>query len=160
MVQDEMKRRKENGKHHSGASYFSSKIVCGECGNFYGSKVWHSTSKYRRTIWQCNHKFKIDKKCQTPHLYEEVIRQSFLEAFNSLLESKSEIIEGYSEITHDLTDTSELDKESARLNSECEVVVELLRNCVEENAHTSLDQQEYQQRYFPWWSAMKRPKMG
>ena len=51
MVQFEMKRRKEKGGHHSGASCFSSKIVCGECGNFYGSKVWHSTSKYRRTIW-------------------------------------------------------------------------------------------------------------
>ena len=31
--------------------------------------------------------------------------------------------------------------------SECEVVVELLRRCVEENAHSALDQQEYQQRY-------------
>ena len=34
----------------------------------YGSKVWHSTSKYRRVIWQCNSKFKNDEKCNTPHL--------------------------------------------------------------------------------------------
>lgn len=34
MVQHEMKRRKEKSGHHSGASCFSSKIVCGECGHF------------------------------------------------------------------------------------------------------------------------------
>ena len=43
------------------------------------SKVWHSTSKYRRTIWQCNHKFKNDKKCKTPHLYEDTLKDTFLE---------------------------------------------------------------------------------
>ncbi len=39
MVQFEIKRRKESGKCHSGSTCFSSKIICGECGNFYGSKV-------------------------------------------------------------------------------------------------------------------------
>ena len=33
-------------------------IICGDCGAFFGSKVWNSTSKYRRVIWQCNNKFK------------------------------------------------------------------------------------------------------
>jgi hypothetical protein len=63
MVQYEIKHRKENGGYHSKAGCFSSRIVCGDCGNYYGLKVWHSTSKYRRTIWQCNHKFKGTEKC-------------------------------------------------------------------------------------------------
>lgn len=42
----------------SSVSIFSSKIRCGDCGGFYGSKVWHSNDKYRKVIWQCNHKFK------------------------------------------------------------------------------------------------------
>ena len=50
LVQAEMIRRKSRGKHHNSLSPFSAKIVCGDCGNFYGSKVWHSTSKYKRTI--------------------------------------------------------------------------------------------------------------
>ena len=54
---------------YSSASIFSSKIKCSECGNWYGSKVWHSQDKYRRVIFQCNHKFKNDKKCWTPHLH-------------------------------------------------------------------------------------------
>ncbi len=117
------------------------------CGSFYGSKVWDSTSKYRRAIWQCNHKFKNEKKCQTPHLYEDVIKQTFLEAFNNLLVNKDEILQGYDAIIQSLIVTSKLDKESAELQSECDVVVELLRKCVEENAHSALDQQEYQQCY-------------
>lgn len=41
-------------------------IKCSECGNWYGSKVWHSQDKYHRMIFQCNRKFKNDKKCRTP----------------------------------------------------------------------------------------------
>ena len=62
-VQQEMARRKSLGKHCNSLSPFSSKIVCGDCGAYYGAKVWHSTDKYRRTIWQCNNKFSGDEKC-------------------------------------------------------------------------------------------------
>mgnify|MGYP003789165973 FL=1 len=85
-----MKKRKEAKGYKTGGSCFSGKIVCGECGSFYGSKVWHSNSKYRRTIWQCNHKFKNEKKCQTPHIYEDQIKETFIKAFNSLIENKEE----------------------------------------------------------------------
>ena len=52
LVQAEMERRKGLGKEYSGSSIFSAKIVCSCCGEFFGSKVWHSTSKYKRTVWQ------------------------------------------------------------------------------------------------------------
>lgn len=147
IVQIEMKKRKSDGQRQSGVSCFSSKIVCGQCGGFYGSKVWHSTSKYRRTIWQCNHKFKNHKKCRTPHLYEVAIKQAFVGAFNSLIENKSEIIKGYKDIIRALMDNTALEAESVKLQSECEVVMELMRKYVEENAHTPLDQADYQRRY-------------
>jgi len=147
LVQHELKKRKDVKGYKTGGGCFSGKIVCGECESFYGSKVWHSTSKYRRTIWQCNHKFKNDRRCNTPHLYENAIKEAFVEAFNSIINNKDEILQGYEEIIHALTDTTELDKECAGLQSECEVVAELLRKCVEENAHSALEQQEYQQRY-------------
>ena len=147
LVQYELKKRKNAKGYKTGGVCFSGKIVCGECGSFYGSKVWHSTSKYRRTIWQCNNKFKNDKKCGTPHLYEDTLKEAFLDAFNSLLENKAEILKDYGAIIQDLTDTSKLDKESAKLQSEMEVVIELLDKCVEENAHSALDQAEYEERY-------------
>ena len=57
-VQTELARRKQISRQYSGKSIFSSRIVCGDCGSYFGSKVWNSTSKYRRVIWQCNSKFK------------------------------------------------------------------------------------------------------
>lgn len=145
LVQHELKKRKSAKGYKTGGSCFSGRIVCGECGSFYGSKVWHSTSKYRRTIWQCNHKF--DEGCKTPHLYEAKLKEAFLEAFNSLIENKDEILQGYEEIIEKLADTSGLDRESAKLQSEREVVAEMLLKCVEENAHSTIDQEEYQKRY-------------
>ncbi len=51
LVQQDIKKRKNTRGYKTGGGCFSGKIVCGECGSFYGSKVWHSTSKYRRVIW-------------------------------------------------------------------------------------------------------------
>jgi DNA invertase Pin-like site-specific DNA recombinase len=147
MVQAEIKRRKPIGRQQSGVGCFSGKIICGECGGFYGSKVWHSTSKYRRTVWQCNNKFKNETHCKTPHLSEEVLQRIFVEAFNRVIEDKERIIGDFDAIIEVLTDISSLDKESTKLRDECAVVMELIRKCVEENAHSATDQSEYQERY-------------
>jgi site-specific DNA recombinase len=160
LAQHEFKKRNEVKGYKTGEGCFSGKIICGECGSFYGNKVWHSTSKYRRTIWQCNHKFKNDKKCSTPHIYEDTLKKAFIDAFNSLLENKAEILHGYESIMQALIDTSKLDKESVKLQSELEIVAEMLRKCVEENAHSILNQAEYQERYSELVERYQRIKEG
>ena len=57
MVQTLMATRKKGRNRKSSVSIFSSKVKCGDCGNWYGPKVWHSNDAYRKVIWQCNHKF-------------------------------------------------------------------------------------------------------
>lgn len=147
LVQHEIKKRKDANGYKTGGGCFSGKIVCGECGSFYGSKVWHSSSKYRRVIWQCNSKFKNTEKCNTPHIYQDKLKKAFIGAFNSMLKNKDEILQGYETIIQALTDTSKLDKESAKIQSEMEIVTEILRRCVEENTHSVLNQTEYEERY-------------
>ncbi|MBQ2824716.1 MAG: recombinase family protein, partial [Clostridia bacterium] len=93
IVQSEMKARKSKGKHHNSLSPFSAKLVCADCGEFYGSKVWHSNSKYKRTIWQCNNKFKGDKKCTSLHLYEDDIKRMFIEALSTLLSDRTALLD-------------------------------------------------------------------
>lgn len=66
LVQIEIEKRK--GQKRSSAGVFSSKLVCGDCGNFYGSKVWHSDSKYRQVIWQCNQNTKMHTDALLPIL--------------------------------------------------------------------------------------------
>ncbi len=76
------------------------------CGCFFVSKVWHSTSKYRRVIWQCNNEFKGQQLCSTPHLYEEEIKQSFVNAFSMFFQEKNLILETVQTLIESLSDTS------------------------------------------------------
>ena len=92
-VQYEVARRKTLGKRYSGTSIFAAKIVCADCGAFYGAKVWHSNSKYKKTVWRCNAKFDGEKHCDTPTLDEEEIKARFLSVFNGLLDQKEETME-------------------------------------------------------------------
>jgi len=84
-VQEELARRKALSWSYSGRGIFSSRLICGDCGRYLGSKVWNSTNKYRRVIWQCNYKFKGECKCGTPHLTEDTIKAKFLEAYSQFL---------------------------------------------------------------------------
>ena len=92
LVQTEIQRRKNAERSHNCCSSFSAKLKCGDCGEYFGSKVWHSNSKYKRTVWQCNAKFKGESKCSTLHLYEQRINGLFLEALGILMEDRETAI--------------------------------------------------------------------
>lgn len=85
----------------------SSKIKYSECGNWYGSKVWHSQDKYRRVIFQCNHKFKNDKKCWTPRLTEDEIKDAFVKAVNAVIPEKDELIANTKVMMRTVCDTTD-----------------------------------------------------
>lgn len=147
MVQRELAKRGKGKKYHSGVHPFSSKIHCGECGSWYGSKVWHSTDKYRRIIWQCNHKFDGDKRCGTPHLTDEQIQDAFLSAANKLLATKDAVIANGREMMALLFDTIEPEAERDKLLEEAQVVSDAVQQNIYENAHVALDQKAYQKKY-------------
>jgi len=90
---------------------FSAKLKCGDCGEYFGSKVWHSNSKYKRTVWQCNAKFKGESRCATPHLYEQRIKELFLEALGILMENREEIIGDCRAVMETLADCGSIDTE-------------------------------------------------
>lgn len=147
-VQKELIRRKSFGRKYSGNSIFSTRIVCEDCGAFFGSKVWNSTdAKYRRTIWQCNDKFKGDKRCTTPHLTEEQLKEAFIKAFNRLFDSRDEIMDNYATIVNMLTDCREIEEKIQYLQNELDIIAEMVKKCVDENASTIQDQDEYMNKY-------------
>lgn len=146
-VQLELERRRKLGRQHNSQHCFSGRIFCGCCGSVYGSKVWHSNDKYRRTVWQCNARFVKGTGCQTPHLSEPMIEQKFLSAFNQLLAQKNFIADDMQAILQQLTDTAELDAEKEALQVEMGIVSELIRQAVGQNASAALDQAEYNRKY-------------
>jgi hypothetical protein len=147
MVQAEISRRRALGRAYSGNSVFSSKLVCGDCGGFFGQKVWHSTDVYRKVIWRCNSKFKGEIKCATPHLDTDTIQQKFLIAYNLLMADRESVIQDCTQIRQALSNTTELDTEVDGLNEELTVVAELVKACVRENASTAQSQEEYAKKY-------------
>lgn len=122
-------------------------VICGDCGSVYGSKVWHSTSKYRRTIWQCNDKFKGDHRCSTPHLYEKDIKELFLRAFAKLMADREHILEDIRLVQSILCNCTELGAQQTALTEEMEIISELIRQCIEENTIKVQNQTEYLERY-------------
>jgi len=145
LVQIELQKRK--GQKRSTAGVFASMIVCGDCGNFYGSKVWHSTSKYRKTIWQCNRKFKNRDKCSTPHLTEEKVKDAFVWIFNCTIEKKEDLIDTIVDIIERISDTEKLDIKISELEMKIEIASENIRSWVNENAHNAMNQTEYETEY-------------
>ena len=144
-VQAELERRRQANYNGKGGC-FSSRIICGECGSYFGKKVWHSTDEYRRVIWQCNHKYDGDKVCHTPHVDEDTLKAEFVKAINLKISSKDTIIKQYKTIIKTLTDTSELKQELTKQQNERDVVEGLIRRLISENAQVGLDPDEYTRR--------------
>ncbi|MGQ7572222.1 recombinase family protein [Streptococcus suis] len=136
----------DNKGRKSSTTIFSSKLVCGDCGHFFGSKVWHSTSKYRRVIYQCNEKYKGISKCSTPHVTEEKVKQWFVSAVNQVLDNRLEVIDNLY-VLLSIGNLEVIDEQIKVLETEAEVVSQLVANLVSENAIISQDQDKYLKKY-------------
>jgi len=147
LTQMELEWRRSLQGSYSGKSCFSSRIVCGDCGAFYGSKVWHSTDEYRRTIWRCNNKYKGDKKCLTPHVTQEELEKAFVSVMQKVIAEKETIFTVCREVLDEALDTSELDSAAIQMQEKMMVVAVSVRKLVEENARVRRDQEEYQREY-------------
>ncbi len=84
-VQKELSKRNTYRAKKRDNSPFSNKLVCGDCGSFYGHKVWHNHANTERNdVWYCNHKYSNAEKCQTPVLQEDDIKQAFEELLKKI----------------------------------------------------------------------------
>ena len=145
-VQAELERRSGLGRPAGCGSPFSAKIVCGDCSGWYGPKVWGSSSKYRKTIWQCNNKYKGDQKCRTKHVTEAEVKERFLGAWNSLAANREELITDCWAAVDVLCDCEAIDAEITELHREVETVAELSRNTIFILAHNDAEQKELDAR--------------
>ena len=142
-VQDEIERRKS--RHATSVTVFSGKIYCGECGNIYGSKVWHSNDPYRKVIWRCNGKYNGEKKCLTPKLEETDIKRAFEKLLQQM--DKEAVIANLREIQAELSDVSALEAKKETLEKERDEVSELIQHAIEVNSRVAQDQRSYNSRY-------------
>ena len=145
-VQIEMARRKEIGRSYSGNALFSAKIVCSECGHYFGAKVWHSTRKYRRVIWQCNGKFKYEMHCSTPHFYEDEIKERFITAFNQFFQNKDLVLEACDAAITQLSNTESIEEKVNILTEELELILMEKRDYVLNHIRNEINQLEFDRK--------------
>ena len=70
---------------------FAGRVICGSCGHAYGRKVWNSTDdRFRRIVWRCNGKYVVkgEKGCESQHIDDGVLYQTFVDVFNTLVENR------------------------------------------------------------------------
>ena len=142
-VQVELARRRKIGRSYSGKSIFGTRIICGDCGGYYGQKVWHSTDPYRKIIWRCNRKYGKGERCHTPTLTEDEIKALFVRAFNELMARKTDAFEDCMGLAVTLEDTSLLDQKIAEATEEIDRVLQRNKALIREQAVTGMPTEEF-----------------
>jgi len=149
LVQLEIGRRKALGKHYSGGGAFASRVVCGECGGFYGPKVWHSTDPYRTVIWRCNGKYSTSESkrepCRCPHIREDELIQRFQTVIGRVLVRKPVVLAACQEAIHSLLEWDETELE--KLRNQADKLAGKVRNLIAVKAHAHGDQDAFEEEY-------------
>lgn len=146
-VQEEMKRRYPDRHKLHRASPFCTKLVCEDCGGYYGRKVWHSNSKYKKSVWCCNRKYDNATPCSTPTLSEEEIKVAFMEVTEQILGDKEHHIACLKQELLKLSDASDLKNKLKAAQDRYAKLLGEQRLYMEENARIIQDQAEYNRRF-------------
>ncbi len=133
------------GYTYSFKNPFSGKLICEDCGSYYGKKKWHSGTVHEKEILQCNFKFK--HKCHTPNLDEEEVKSMFLKAYNDMIMSKDALITNLIEAVSNALNTSPLDKQIETLTNELNSMNKEFELLVKMNTTTQQDQTIWRKKY-------------
>ena len=105
-AQEMRNRRNGNRKHNvapgkrekfSRQFAFSCMVECGFCGSNLSRRRWHSSSKYKKTIWQCVKSTKEGKRfCpDSKGIPEQVIEEAFIESYRMLCNDNKDVLEEF-----------------------------------------------------------------
>mgnify|MGYP002586500696 FL=1 len=147
MVRIEKDRRLMLNGKYSGTDILTSRIKCGECGGSYGAKVWHSSSKYKKVIYQCNRKYAGKEKCTTPAIRADDVEERFVNVVNSLFENKEEIISNLEMVLEKIGSKKELTEEKDKLEKSLTEQVEKIQELIEVNSRVAQNQNKYKKEY-------------
>lgn len=109
--------------------------------------MWHSTDKYKRVIYRCNHKYGNNKTCETPHITEDEIKEIVVKAINKVVADKKEIIENIKLVINTLCDNKVLEEKKIKLENELNNIVELTESFMQKNTKVAQNQVEYNKKY-------------
>ncbi|WP_279058525.1 zinc ribbon domain-containing protein, partial [Actinotignum sanguinis] len=125
---------------------FSTRLKCSQCGAWYGRKTWASNTKYKYTVWQCNHKYTDEHPCSSATVKDEQIKDSFVQALNQLI-ARHRYESQLPQVLGDMFDTSRLEEQAAACQAKLVELTEQIETLIAENQRCALDQDAYQNKY-------------
>lgn len=144
-VQGEIERRKTLPTT-CGKSVFSGRLFCKECGGMYGSKVHHSTDKYRKVIFRCNDKYKKDEPCHTLTLTEEQIENAFMSAVRTIT-TDSEILTACDDIITYFANTKNEQSALDDAKLDASILETKINKLIDNASQGGISNAEYQAQY-------------
>ena len=160
LVQKELARRSGRGGRFYD-SPFTGKIVCGDCGAFYGHRVWHSNEPCRVNIWLCNDKYDGEKTCRPPRIKDEEIERAFIIVENRLLKKKLEFVDDYERDMLPLIGNTEiLDERLGIMTEQLNDLISQIERLIQDNAHHAQNQEEYSEKFQALNDDIEKKKAG
>lgn len=76
---------------------FSSMLECGFCKSHLSRRAWHSSTKYKKVIWQCMVNTKLGKNnCEhSKGVPEEIIESAFLESYSMISSRDRDLVDSF-----------------------------------------------------------------
>ena len=146
LAQLETERRSRLGSKFSSKGPLSCRLVCSDCGAFYGSKVWHSTDGHRRVIWRCNQKYNKGAsrtsgggKCVTGHVTEPQIMAAFDSVALQLLQERGEVLRVCRETLVSLLDMTSINGKIEKASSEAEKISNQVKNLINQQSRGTVE---------------------
>ena len=87
-IQEIVKQRGDIGTAYSGLNPFSCKIICGECGEYFGTRPFHSTDK----VWSCRERGRTGHTCRNVFVYDYALWYQLKQVVMMLLKKRTEVI--------------------------------------------------------------------
>ena len=147
LAQIELGRRGHLGKAYSCSGIFSGRIFCGDCGALYGPRRWTTRSGESRSVWRCGKKYGNGNSCDSPIVDECALKQKFIDAFNEICSDREFVLETCRDLLEQFDDTDEIDAQIEEHLRECEIIAELNKKLLDENANVVMDQDEFMKKY-------------
>lgn len=146
IVQAELARR--SGKGTASTHPFAGKIICADCGGWFGRKVWHSTSKSPPLHLAVQQQIQTRLPLQTPHITEDQIKDAFVQALTERVNDNAVLNDAMKLLDDTVYKTAELENRQAEIATLMEETVALMNQLITENANTAHDPDEYEAQLY------------
>ena len=107
-------------------------------------------------MWRCGKKYGNGNSCDSPILTENELKMKFVEAINEIYDDRKIVLERCRSLLESFDDTADLEDQIDEHLRECEIIAELNRKLLEQNANTVMDQQSFMKKYSSYVSKYEK----